>query len=401
MAAGVSLEDVWESVWSSRKEGLEFYIPSEFSVYWGQDVEERGRKKGMEERVWESTWEEEKIDMLGKPTSRDAYFSCLIYCVLIGIRMYLNQNAKEVALQALFYVPELGNQRPTRHAYSTFELLQMLVRCRCQPCKIMLSCASIIELGLWDRREDAFDLLSRVCSRVSHLVIVEYEPGDDDSSLPVKQLSQVFRYLLEVVFCDSKRRPTVTHFKVWPDCKEFLLESLHHMADIMSSKSSCGHFTRDPYTHYSGLQVLAVTIFLIESHSDPNTDLRMIIEHQTALHTLHIVDYSHDYTQDYKDPIVVSPEHDLLMDCLGCLFWHPTFSRMMLDYFSFLHSSGDHTHAFEIIMDNFLSSPVRGQELEVSSGWNVSVERYRNADSLVFLSDPPPCTYGSLRVCKS
>ena len=39
MAAGMSLEDIWESVWSSRK-GLEFYIPSKSSVYWGQDVEE-------------------------------------------------------------------------------------------------------------------------------------------------------------------------------------------------------------------------------------------------------------------------------------------------------------------------------------------------------------------------
>ena len=280
MAAGVSLEDVWESVWSSRKGGLEFYIPSEFSVYWGQDVEERGRKKGMEERVWESTWEEEKIDMLGKPTSRDAYFSCLIYCVLT---VYADAQ-KALTLQALFCVSELGNQCPPRHAYSSFELLQILVRCRCQPSKIMLSCASIIELGLWDRRE--FDLLSRLCSCVSHLVIGEYEPGHDDSSLPSKQLSQVFRYLLEVVFCDSKRRPAVTHFKVWPRCKEFSLESLHHMADIMSSKSSCGHFTRDPYTQYNGLRVLAV---MIESHS---ADLRMIIEHQTALQTLYILDCS-------------------------------------------------------------------------------------------------------------
>ena len=246
-------------------------------MYWGQDAEETGRKKSMEERVWESTWEEEKIDMLGKPTSRDAYFSCLIYCVLT---VYADAQ-KALTLQALFCVSELGNQCPPRHAYSSFELLHILVRCRCQPSKIMLSCASIIELGLWDRREEAFDLLSRLCSRVSHLVIGEYEPGYDDDSGP-KQLSQMFRYLLEVVFCDSKRRPTVTryHYKVWPRCNEFSLEALHHMADIMSPKSSCG---RDPYTQYNGLRVLAV---MIESHS---ADLRMIIEHQTALQTLYIL----------------------------------------------------------------------------------------------------------------
>ena len=61
-------------------------------------------------------------------------------------------------VSALFCVPELGNQYPPRHTYSSY--YKLLVRRRCQPSKVMLSSASIVELGLWDRREAAFDLLS-------------------------------------------------------------------------------------------------------------------------------------------------------------------------------------------------------------------------------------------------
>ena len=93
----------------------------------------------------------------------------------------------------------------------------MLVECQCQPSNIELSCSSIVKLGLWERRGEVFGLLSVLFSHVSHLLIEEYEADSyydeqcNDES-PSQQLS-VFRYLLESVFCDSKRRPTVTDFQ--------------------------------------------------------------------------------------------------------------------------------------------------------------------------------------------
>ena len=74
------------------------------------------------------------------------------------------------------------------------------------------------------------------------------------------------------------------------DDEEFLIGAFHHMADIMSSRPTCGLFTRDLYTHY--IRLLAVYIFVenktITLLHDPNIDLRMVIEYQTALHTLYI-----------------------------------------------------------------------------------------------------------------
>ena len=124
----------------------------------------------------------------------------------------------------------------------------MLVECQCQPSNIELSCSSIVKLGLWKRRE-VFALLSVLFSHVSHLLIEEYEADSyyneqcNDES-PLQQMSEVFRYLLESVFCGSKRRPTVTDFQVIPDTEDFLVGALHHMAYVMSSRTSCSGWLR-------------------------------------------------------------------------------------------------------------------------------------------------------------
>ena len=50
---------------------------------------------------------------------------------------------------------------------------------------------------------------------------------------------------------------------------------------------------------------------------DPNIDLRMIIEHQTALHTLHVDDFTAPVDGSPEaEPVTAmsaSPEHDQLM----------------------------------------------------------------------------------------
>ena len=347
MAAGVCLREVWEYVWSSREEVLYVYRPFTYSI--GEDLME------VKERWWrvqESAWEGEKVDMIEEPTGRDAYFSALTCCLLADCsKSYIDPQRD--ALKALFFVPELGNPIPSNLVYSRFELLRMLVEYRCQPLQLQLSCASFMELGFWDRKGEVFSLLSALFSRVSHLAIGEHETdyigGDDPNS---KQLSQVFRFLLEAVFCDSKNRPTVTRFNVNADDDAFLVRALHHMADIMSPKSSCGNFTHNLYTHYNGLRLIAISIFregeTVVSLRDANIDLRMVIEHQTALHTLYIQGLS-ECNQ------ITSPEYDQLMHCFGNLFRKPTFFKLGLFSFRFLHSSGNNTLCFEGIMHKFLS----------------------------------------------
>ena len=214
-------------------------------------------------------------------------------------------------------------------------------------------------------------------SHVSHLLIEEYEADSyydeqcNDES-PSQQLS-VFRYLLESVFCDSKRRPTVTDFQIIPDTEDFLVGALLHMADVMSSRTSCGHFTCDPYTQYVGLRSLAISLRASTvSLYDPNVDLRMIIERQTALHALCLDDFTAPVDGSPEaEPVAAtsaSPEHDQLMHSFGSLFWDPTFFRLLFS-FTFLHSSGNNTCSFKY---NFLSSPVRGQELELCGVRDVS-----------------------------
>ena len=63
MAAGVSLEEVWEDVWSSR----EGFIPS---IYWDRGVKDSGR---------------------------DAYFTALTFCVLT-VGKIAARDAKKDAL---------------------------------------------------------------------------------------------------------------------------------------------------------------------------------------------------------------------------------------------------------------------------------------------------------------
>ena len=87
------------------------------------------------------------------------------------------------------------------------------------------------------------------------------------------------------------------------------------------------------------------------------------------------------------------------MECFSSLFRKPTFFRLGLYDFCFLHSSGNGTQCFEGIMHKFLCSPVRGQELELSGVWGLSLERC--SASYVSLLDQPPssvCGSKSLRI---
>ena len=81
----------------------------------------------------------------------------------------------------------------------------MLVQYQCQPPVLLLSCSSFMELGLWDRKEEVFSLLSVMFSSVSLMEICEHKSFFDGVDPNAEQLSLVFHYLLEAVFCDSKK----------------------------------------------------------------------------------------------------------------------------------------------------------------------------------------------------
>ena len=187
----------------------------------------------------------------------------------------------------------------------------------------------------------------------------------DATTLHSLVLSQVCQYLLEAVF--SNPRPSVTHFKLTCSDHVFSLRALGYVADIMALKSlHCGQFATEVLTQYNRLLLLAVSIEN-EDEDDlltlckQNVDLRLIIENQTNLHTLHL----RTECMAASQASVATPEYDQLIDCLGSLFYRPTFHRLGLYEFELVHSSGQHMRRFNEIMLNFLCSPVRGQELEL------------------------------------
>ena len=300
-------------------------------------------------------WEGEALSAVEVPvTGRDAFFTSLTNCVLSCYRQHH-------ALKALFCSPELHNEPPPHIvAYSTFELLCFIVKCQFHPRLLELSCNSII--GLWDRKEESFSLLSALSSEATHLAIYEY--AQHNLHVQAEVLSKICRYLLEAVF--SNPRPSVTHFKLTCSDQVFSLRALGHVACIMGSKSSqCGQFTREVHTQYSGLRLLTVCMENWPTKHLPalckqNVDIQSIIENQKNLHTLHI------RTRPTRMGSVATPEYDQLIRCVGNLFSKHTFHRLGLYDFSFSHSSGQHVRCFNEIMLNFLCSPVRGQELELN-----------------------------------
>ena len=375
---GVCLEDVWDKVWQRCKTSLLHYrIPFKHMGLMDAGKEEwqmsRGHKWGRQSMHWEG----ETLSAVEVPvTGRDAFLTSLTNCVLS-----CDGKSHDHALKALFCVPELHNEPPHKVAYSTFELLCFIVKCQFRPRLLELCCNSIVHIGLWDRKEESFSLLSALSSEVTHLAIYEGEHNlYAQHNLYVQEaevLSEICQYLLEAVFSNS--RPNVTHFKLTCSDHVFSLRALGHVAGIMGSKSSqCGQFTSVVHSQYSGLHLLAVCMeSLIQEGSLPtlckqNVDIQSIIENQEKLHTFHIRD-SHISSDimvrvvKYVWGSVATPEYDQLIRCVGNLFSKPTFHRLGLYDFEFIHSSGQHVRCFNEIMLNFLCSPVRGQELELNT----------------------------------
>ena len=361
---GVCLEDVWEKVWQRCKTSLLHYMPfKDPHVESLMDAGKEGWLMSTAGQKWgrrSMHWEGETLSAVEVPvTGRDAFFMSLTNCVL----SCWNYDGKshDHALKAIFCAPELHNEPLHQDAYSTFELLCFIVKCQFCPRLLELCCTSIIHIGIWDRKEESFSLLTALSSEVTHLAIYE---GEHNTYVQREVLSEVCRYLLEAVF--SNPRPSVTHFKLTCSRPVFSLRALGHVADIIGSKSSqCGQFTREVHTQYSGLRLLAVCIessiweLSLPTLCKQNVDIQSIIENQKNLHTLHI------RTRPTRIGSVATPEYDQLIRCVGNLFSKPTFHRLGLYDFSFIHSSGQHVWCFNEIMLNFLCSPVRGQELEM------------------------------------
>ena len=373
---GVCLEDVWERVWQRCKTSLLHYMPFNTDSFGSlMDARKEGWRMSKGQSEWGRRsvhWEGETLSAVEVPvTGRDAFFTSLTNYLLSC------PHTKDLALKALFCAPELHNEPLHKVAYSTFELLCFIVKCQFRPRLVELSCNSIIYIGhsyigLWDRKEELFSLLSALLSEVTHLAIYEYEPNTYRNlpELQLEVLSEVCQYLLEAVF--SNPRPSVTHFKLTCSDHVFSLRALGHVADIMGSKSSqCGQFTREVHTQYSGLHLLAVCIENrlenLTTLCKQNVDIQSIIENQEKLHTLHIKTMPRSLRGKGMPPkhSVATPEYDQLIRCVGNLFSMPTFHRLGLYDFSFIHSSGQHVRCFNEIMLNFLCSPVRGQELEM------------------------------------
>ena len=374
VAVGVSLEEVWENVWRSREKVLGQYAISDYT----DGVAVEGQQSGCE-------WAIEKIDTVEKSIAKDAYFNALTLCLFTSHKEHF-QIVWRDAQRALFCVPEWRMPIPSNLVRSRVKLFRVLVNCQFPPSLFVVSCSTFVELGYWDRKDEVFPLLAVLLSRVSHVIIYErtaYTGGDKHRA---DLLLQVFRFLLEAVFSDSGKRPSLTDFKLFAENEAFLIGALHHMADFMSPRLSCGHFTTNIYTKYNGIRHLSVSNERgeIQLFRDPNIDLKMVIEHQVSLHSLYVQGWS---CENYPSGSAC-PEYDQLMHCFGSLFTRPTFSKLRLSHFSYTLSSGNNG-----LMHKFLGSPIKGQALELCNAVDISLDGCGGSD--VAYLDQPPITSGA------
>ena len=288
---------------------------------------------------------------VGEPFSLESlkvhYFEVLTCCLFSGNR------SMSFAYCLLFHVPETQSSNTT--CEGDVELLHILMdQCHFFPSLVNVT-SHWYYSSLWSIQ--AFSVLAEFFSCLSRLSI-SAEPQDD--GLICKY---VFCFIIDAVFRETGRQPALTHLVV-KFGGGFIVSALDHLALFASSSLTGRHERWDNplVTGYSGLKFLSielidgdVELMNMNDLSKLSTDLRLIVEHQSSLESLHLSGLCLD--QD-----AVCPEYDQLMQSIGMLFRGPQFAKLEL-LVGLYHSSGDHTITFKRLMHEFLSAPVKGQKL--------------------------------------
>ena len=275
------------------------------------------------------------------------------------------RQSKPVAYCLLCDSPESHSSGLTADSFSDVEMLHILMeQCHFFPSLVNVTVGSLLSSTLWLNRTETFPVLAAFFSCLSRLSI-SVEPRWREDSDSVAKYYEVFRFVLKAVFLETGRQPALTHLVVKLG-DGVMIPALDHLADFVSSRTGgLAKYACSPLvTGYSELTFLFVELNgddeNIGTLSEPHTNVRLIVEQQSALSSFHL-----DLGGWYLDGNAVCPEYDQLMRSISILFRCPQFVKLELSG-GLYHSSGDHTIAFKWLMNEFLSSPVKGQELVLS-----------------------------------
>ena len=298
----------------------------------------------------------------------DSRFKAQYFDIVTG-RLF--SASKPAAYSLLYHVPEIQSPGlPTDCSFSDVKMLRILMKqCHFLPSSINITLGSLLSSTLWLNKTKSFTVLAAFFSRLSRLSIsaVASKPLSGYVTIiaatrwlnETESLVKVFRFVLEAVFLKTSRQPALTHLVV--KLGERVISALDHLADFISCRTGgLAKYTCSPLVAgYSGLKFLSVELSGDDGSACSLSELlKLIVEQQSNLSSLHIsvIGWAEERTEE------VCPEYDQLMQSISMLFRDPQFIERGLSG-ELYHSSRDNGILFNMLMHEFLSSPVKGQEL--------------------------------------
>ena len=293
----------------------------------------------------------------------DSQFKAQYFDIVTGCLFASNSTSKPAAYRLLCHVPEIQSSGSPPDTFSDVEMLHILMeQCHFFPPLVNITVGSLLSSTLWLNKTESFTVLAAFFSHLSRLSISAVPRWGEEDPESLVKFCEVFRFVLEAVFLKTNRQPALTHLVVELG-EGVMISALDHLADFLSSRT-CGlaKYACSPLVAgYSGLQFLSVDLSgddeSICSVSELPTNVRLIVEQQSDLSSLHlsVIGWT-------GGGYAVCPEYDQLMQSISMLFRGPQFVELELSG-GLYHSSRDHTIPFKMLMHEFLSSPVKGQEL--------------------------------------
>jgi len=313
----------------------------------------------------------------------DSRFKAQYFDIVTG-RLF--SASKPAAYSLLYHVPEIHSSGfPTDCSFSDVKMLRILMKqCHFLPSSINITVGSLLSSTLWLNKTKSFTVLAAFFSRLSRLSIsaVASKPlsGYVTISAAVRwhnetgSLVKVFRFVLEAVFLKTSRHPALTHLVVKLG-ESVVISALDHLADFISCRTGgLAKYTCSPLVAgYSGLKFLSVELSGDDgSACSLSKLLKLIVEQQSDLSSLHlsVIGWT-------GGGYAVCPEYDQLMQSISMLFRDPQFVELGLSG-ELYYSSRDNGISFKMLMHEFLSSPIKGQELVLNiSGVSLRDSRHK------------------------
>ena len=331
-----------------------------------------------------SEWDEDRWGLhypTDEEVKKENFHKDRLFSVIVDLLTGNEVNKKEV-MRGLFLSPgshtcERQKRLPALYenyasAFSDIEVLQILMNdCHFYPSECHLDCQTLLYSSLWQQRPEAFALLGRFFSRLKHISIsAPYSPyanlDEETEEMQNRALSQACRFILEVVFLQRSSSLALSHFSIGGGV-DFVAEAFTHLLDFASPHSggTVAKFARGPLVSgYDGIEYISIDIEAVESItelSDLHANVRLVFEHQRYLNTLHLCGWG-------CGEGIVCAEYDELVQCISRLFRSPYFYQLLIDMDD---SSRKHVVDLEAILHEFISSPVRGQVLQLDGFYSI------------------------------